>query len=679
MKHSPKSGHESGCPIPNTSGWPILCGFIAKGGLFARSANRLLFTLCLLTASTSLAQTPPTTTPDITITKPLAAQPDAKPVSRRQARQADDAYLAGSALLDKNQPEKAQAAFERAAKLNPAEQKYAVAVAIARENVVSSMVRKSQVMRSAGNAAGADALLAAAARIDPDNTLITEHQPQIQPHLEFQPYLPSAAGVMQPQYAQVIELAPDQTTQSFHFRADAHEVLRRVLLAYGIKAQFNADVPANSVRLDIDDATFRQMQPILGMMTGTFLNPIDPKTALVIKDTQENHDQFDHLALENIYMPGFSTDQLHDAATMLQQVLDMQHVVVSTGSGTMTIRAPMDMMRIANYELADLLDGGSELVLDMKVYTIDKTNAKDIGIAMTNSVSAFNIASAATTITNQYSTQISAAIAAGLIPSTASTVQIVEYLFGAGLLNGNALLTGLLGTVGGGLTYTGVTAASLPSLNFGFNQSEDQSLEDVQLQVGDKKTATFRVGTKYPIITASYSAGGGASSLLAGLSTSQLAALGLTSASASAATTASIPQIQYEDLGLTLKATPTVLRSGNVSLQLDLKIEALAGTSLNNIPILASRALTSNVTLLQGQSAMLATSMSRQESNAVSGIPGLSELPGFQDTTNTDKEVDTTELVITLTPRLVRRGHNNLASLPLQVPHTAAAQARNDD
>ena len=43
--------------------------------------------------------------------------------------------------------------------------------------------------------------------------------------------------------------------------------------------------------------------------------------------------------------------------------------------------------------------------------------------------------------------------------------------------------------------------------------------------------------------------------------------------------TATVPQIQYEDLGITLKATPSVLRSGLVSMHIDLKIEALTGTS----------------------------------------------------------------------------------------------------
>ena len=672
--------------MPSTNGWPILCGPIAKGGLFAPRTNRLLLTLCLLTASASLAQAPaPASAPPadspIVITQPLLNQPGPKPVTARQARQADDAYLAGSGYLDKGQLDKAQKFFDRAAKLNPEEPKYTLAATIARENVISGMVRKSEVMRSAGDAAGADALLAAAAKLDPQNDLVTEHMHQpAEPELQFGPYLPSADGVLQPQLMPVIEFAPNHTTQSFHLRSDAHEILRQTLLAYGIKVQFNSDVPSTSVRIDVDDATFEQMRDILQLMTGTFLVPIDEKTALVLKDTQENHEQFDHLALENIYMPGFTTDQIHDASTLLQQILGIQKVSVTINGGILSIRAPMNMLRLANYELADLMDGGSQLLLEMRVYSIDKSNAKNIGIPLTSSYTAFSIVSAASSAISQYATQIQAAIAAGIIPSTATPIQIAEFLFGAGLLNSNPLLSGLVGTFGGGLTYTGVSAASLPSLNFGLNQSEAKSIEDLQLSVGNQKTATFRVGSKYPIITATYSSGGISSSLLAGVSSAQLAALGLNSATAAAAASqVNVPQIQYEDLGLTLKATPTVLRSGSVSINLDLKIEALAGSALNGIPVLASRALTSNVTVPTGQTAMLVTSMSRQESSAVSGIPGLSELPGFQSTTDKDTQLDTTELVITLTPRLIRRGHDRIASIPLAFPHTTGGGSREND
>ena len=90
-----------------------------------------------------------------------------------------------------------------------------------------------------------------------------------------------------------------------------------------------------------------------------------------------------------------------------------------------------------------------------------------------------------------------------------------------------------------------------------------------------------------------------------------------------------IPQVQYQDLGLTLKVTPRIDRNDDVVLKLDLKIQALQGASLNGLPVLTNRSYTADIRLRGGASALVVGNLSRQESNAVSGIAGLTELPGF--------------------------------------------------
>ena len=94
-------------------------------------------------------------------------------------------------------------------------------------------------------------------------------------------------------------------------------------------------------------------------------------------------------------------------------------------------------------------------------------------------------------------------------------------------------------------------------------------------------------------------------------------------------------------------------------MHLDVKIEALSGSSINNIPVLASRQFASDVTVAEGQTALMLSSLSKTESTAVSGIPGLSELPGFQTATADNlREVDSSELVLLITPRLIRHRSN---------------------
>ena len=138
----------------------------------------------------------------------------------------------------------------------------------------------------------------------------------------------------------------------------------------------------------------------------------------------------------------------------------------------------------------------------------------------------------------------------------------------------------------------------------------------------------MRSGSRYPIFTASYS----------GLATNGINIPRLTTAGSSSGlssllssvsgATTQIPQVQYQDIGLTLKATPKVMRSGDVALTLDLKITALSGSSSNGNPILNNRAYSGVITLKENEGAILTSELDKQESIALSGTPGLTEIPG---------------------------------------------------
>jgi len=56
--------------------------------------------------------------------------------------------------------------------------------------------------------------------------------------------------------------------------------------------------------------------------------------------------------------------------------------------------------------------------------------------------------------------------------------------------------------------------------------------------------------------------------------------------------------------------------------------------------VLTNRSYTADIHLRSGASALVVGDLTRQESNAVSGTPGLSELPGFSALSSTTKEFD---------------------------------------
>jgi type II secretory pathway component GspD/PulD (secretin) len=115
-----------------------------------------------------------------------------------------------------------------------------------------------------------------------------------------------------------------------------------------------------------------------------------------------------------------------------------------------------------------------------------------------------------------------------------------------------------------------------------------------------------------------------------------------------------IPQVEYQDLGLTLKAMPRVMRGDDVALTLDLKIDALAGSSVNGNPILNNRAWSGVVTVKKDEAIVVVSELDKSESRAVSGMPGISEVPGLNDVTGNDNQKNYASLLIVITPHVVR-------------------------
>jgi type II secretory pathway component GspD/PulD (secretin) len=80
---------------------------------------------------------------------------------------------------------------------------------------------------------------------------------------------------------------------------------------------------------------------------------------------------------------------------------------------------------------------------------------------------------------------------------------------------------------------------------------------------------------------------------------------------------------------------------------------------VNNIPILNSQQFVSDVTVDDGDTALMVSSLTKSESASLNGYPGISELPGFQTATG-DKNTmtDSSNLILLITPHVTRRRPN---------------------
>jgi Flp pilus assembly secretin CpaC len=587
----------------------------------------------------------------------------------KDTRAAEDAFISGARLLEKSDRAGAEREFARAAQLAPDNRDYTLALSAIRQSRISELVHQAGAARLLGRNAEAESLLAQARRIDPQSPILLQHP--VPSSISSDPEKVHSWLLDGPRLAVPIALKPTAGVKSFHIRSTLQEAVRQVAAAYGLKASLDSTVPNTQVKFDLDNVVYAQAMHVLMDMGPLFTVALTPEMVFIAKDTEENRQRYERQVQETIYAAGMTNDQLAELGNMIKNVFEVKQVSVANSFGTLVVRAPEETIRVLNLTLADMLDGGSEVMLDLKLYSVDKARTLNLGALLPSQGGAYNVASAANALVQANQSVVNQAIAQGIIPAGTSNLEIAALLLEYGLAT-SSLLSNTLAFVGGGITTTGVYSNASSTLNIALNSSDTRALDDIQLRVGDRQSATFRAGSKYPITQSTYSTTTAASA--AGLAGATIGGVSVASL-LNQATTATTPQIQYEDLGVTLKATPTVQKSGLISMHLDLKIEALQGGTVDNIPILTNTAYTSDITVGDGQTAFLVSNLTKSQIAAVTGVPGLSELPGFQQAPELDKTTDAAQLLMVLTPRLVRKRANDSAGprFPIATPATASA------
>lgn len=575
---------------------------------------------------------------------PTAAKLPAEP-SKRDRATAERAFLSGAKAFEAAKYPAAEALFARAEALDPARNEYLQALLLAREHHVSELLHSAASIRMS-EPVQAEALLGQARKLDPSNPAVAQHTT-----------VPSAQPLRTSRTAEPPVLLHNSSTHSYHERADLRLLAEHLARDYGVRAVLDPDLHTQQFRLDVDGATFDDAMRVFSLLTDTMFVPLDEHTILIAQDTAANHQRYERLVEQTFYLPGITADQIKDFVTIAQSVLNIQKVSVDSAQNAVIVRGPADLADAANAVFTDLLNGSNEVLFDIKVYAVDHQQTRNAGVVLPSSFTAYNLAAQAQSILSANSALVQQLISSGVIPAGTSDVAVAAYLvFVAGISSGSSL-TNTFAIFGGGSTTTGVTTANVPTLNLALSRSDARTLDDVQLRAGDRQNAIFKAGLRYPIQTSLFSniASTATSQTINGVSLSSLLSqyLGTNSLTNGGV----IPQVQYEDLGLTVTAIPKIQRNGDVSLHLEVKITALAGGSLNGIPVLANRQFSSDLTAHDGDTVMMVSATSKTETAAITGLPGLSELPGFQSTTNRNGAQGTSDLVLLVTPHIVRMTH----------------------
>jgi general secretion pathway protein D len=599
---------------------------------------RSLVAVCLIASHTWAADQPTAPPPTNLCANGVPGAPAciASPQARQDARKAFDHAMK---LQKQNRLEDAFLEFEAAASLLPQDLQYATLRELTRQQLVSDHLQRGNAALAEGREIEALGEFRSALHFDPHNDFAQERLNDAIRRSESD----ARRGPRLIESSDEIRVTPKDVVQGFHYRGDSRGLLTQVANAYGITVTMDDSVVSRPVRFDVDDVGFYQAMQLAGVVTKTFWAPLQDKQIIIATDSAENRRLYDRMGLRTFYIPEAGTPQeLQDIVNVLRTVFEMKFVSSNTQKGTITVRAPVNVLEPASRFMESLGSSHPEVMLDVHVFEISKTVVDNFGIHIPTQFRLFNIPIGALGLTlaggQSIQDAINQLIASGGINQGNSSA--LAGLLGQ-LLGGNAasILSQPLATFGNGMTLFGVSLGTL-SAQLSRNEGMLRSLQHVTVRAAQGKDANVNLGSRIPIVNASF------------------APIFNTSAISQAIGNGSyippIPSFSYEDIGLTLKVKPSVHGDSDVSMNIELKVRALTGASANGVPVIGNREYTGSINVKNDQAAVVAGQISNTEQRSLSGIPGISQFPTLSHVIGTNtREKDESEMLITITPHII--------------------------
>ena len=620
------------------------------------AAMRILYATALLLLSMTVAAQ--TQTPCRVGDAQCTSQ--AQPPSKRDLKTAHRDYKHAQKLIKQGKLPEAADALDAAIKLAPHVAAYISASEMVRQQRIAIHVDRGNALIETGQTVAAGGEFQQALALDPSNQYVRE---QLQNTLPTRPSArpaPLSAALSVVTQSRPVVLEPQPGYKDFHIKGSARTVLKDVTDAFGIKIIFDESTSSKQVRFDMDGVDFFTAFREACTIAHTFWVSLTPKQLIVFNDTQQLRREYERTVSATFYLSDATTPQeLTDVVNMMRTLFDIRFAVAQPSNNSVAIRAPAATVEAVGQVIQNLLGRKPQVSLNVQVYEVSQSLMQALGLSIPTQFQAINVGAAALALLGQGNVQnlINQLIASGGINQANSTA-LQSLLSQLQNQQSSSLLQTLsqtpFATFGGGKTLFAVPVSPLTA-TASLNKSDLQSLQTVMLRAQQNTAATIKIGERYPVLNASFAPI---------YNTPQIAQV-----IANGSYTAPFPSVSYEDLGLSLKATPQVLSDSSINLKIEMQIKALTGQSYNGVPVLSNREYTATMSVLDGSTSAVAGMITQSEARSLSGLPGFSAIPGLGALTSTrNKDLEYEELLIVITPTILSPAHSATQSGEVWLP-----------
>jgi general secretion pathway protein D len=332
-----------------------------------------------------------------------------------------------------------------------------------------------------------------------------------------------------------------------------------------------------------------------------FYKIIDEKTILIAADTPQNRKTYEDLVIRTFFL---SNADVTEVANALRALLQTTRISVNKAENSITLRDTSDKVAVAERIVEQNDKQVAEVVIDVELLQINANKAQTLGV-----------------------TFAPRAITAS-VPAPGGTTNL------GAALGSNQFTWDQLKQIG--INSFGFNIPSVV-LTFIKDNTDAELLAKPQLRIAEGQKAQLLIGDKVPIPVTSFN-----------------------TSTINGSNVVPITSFQYQDIGIKIEVEPRVHHNKEVTLKLMTEVSNLngavpGGNGGQPQPIIGTRTISSNIRLKDGETNLLAGLYRTDKQNVKSTIPFIGDIPIIgRIFSNVDTDNQTTDLVLTLTPHIIR-------------------------
>ena len=374
--------------------------------------------------------------------------------------------------------------------------------------------------------------------------------------------------------------------------ASVMDMYRALGRAFGVNVLFDPKLKDQEISIELKAVTAQSGLEILMRTVGHFYKVLDEHSIIIADDTPQNRRNYEDQVIQTFFL---DNAEVKDVMTMVRSLIGAKHVAANEQLNAIVLRDTADKVKVAEQIILANDKAKAEVVVDVELMQINTNKLQDLGLSLSES-----------------SISTSLDLGGEDVPLRISDLQYLN--------QNNWTLT-------------------VPSFLFDFLKSagDAQALAQPKLRITEGEKASLVIGDRVPIPTTTFNT----SNTVGG-------------------NIVPVTSFQYQDVGIKIEIEPRVHHNQEVSLKVKVEVSDITsfvtGSNGQQQPVIGTRTIESSIRLRDGETNFLAGLIRTEENQTESGIPGLSDISVLGRLfTNVSTDKRRTDIVLTLTPHVIRR------------------------